>query len=263
MRQLMSDAGLTPPTFESDRERNQFVVTFLFHHFLTPEDWAWLGRFGDAGLSDEEARALVFVRELGAIDNAAYRNLNRVDVLNASQHLRRLRDFGLLQQKGKSAVTYYVPTEKLLAPWRSSATSSPSASGRPGTETQSGNPVAQSGNSPTQSGNPEIQSGSLSAEASERVPRLAAAPGLPAELAASITNLKARVAQPEMEDLVWRLCAWKEFSTEELAQLLQRNRNYVQDRLITPMLRAGRLEMTIPDQPNHPEQRYRSISQSP
>jgi ATP-dependent DNA helicase RecG len=28
-------------------------------------------------LSDEEARALVFVREAGAIDNAAYRRVNR------------------------------------------------------------------------------------------------------------------------------------------------------------------------------------------
>ena len=36
-----------------------------------------------------------------------YRHLNRVDVLNASTHLRRLRDRGLLEQKGKGSDTYY------------------------------------------------------------------------------------------------------------------------------------------------------------
>jgi len=118
MRRLMEDTGLTPPTFESDRERNQFVVTLLFHHFLSPEDWAWLRQFHDIELTDEQARALIFVREAGAITNAAYRSVNHVDVLAASHHLRRLRDYGLLQQKGKGAQTYYLPTEKLLEPIR-------------------------------------------------------------------------------------------------------------------------------------------------
>jgi ATP-dependent DNA helicase RecG len=71
--------------------------------------------------------------------------------------------------------------------------------------------------------------------------------------------LKTRVAQPEMEDLVWRLCQWQPCSTDELAHLLNRSRKYMLDRLVTPMLRAGRLAMTIPDQPNHPDQRYRAV----
>ena len=116
MREMMTDSGLTPPAFESDRERNQFIVTFLFHHFLTPEDWNWLRQFGELGLSDEEARALVFIRELGAINNAAYRNLSRVDALNASQHLRRLRDHGLLQQKGKGSATIMSRHPRCLLP---------------------------------------------------------------------------------------------------------------------------------------------------
>src|SRR5690606_30657406 len=104
MREMMEQSGLTSPTFESDRERDQFVVTLLFHHFLTPEDWAWLRHFQETELTDEDARALVFVREIGAITNADYRSINsRTDVLHASQHLRRLRDRGLLAQKGKGS----------------------------------------------------------------------------------------------------------------------------------------------------------------
>ena len=82
---------------------------------------------------------------------------------------------------------------------------------------------------------------------------------MPEPLVTALGRLKAKVPQPEMQDLVWQLCAWRAFSTEELAQLLGRNRNYVTNRLITPMLRAGRLTMTLPEQPNHPDQRYRAL----
>ena len=249
MRQLMDDVGLTPPTFESDRERNQFVVTLLFHHFLSPEDWEWLRQFQEIQLADEDARALVFVREAGALTNAAYRAICHLDVLTASQHLRRLRNHGLLQQKGKGSQTYYVPTEKLLAPWQARDAISSSA---PSPEVLSGNLPSLSGNPPAQSVNPGSQS-------VNPPHRLAAFPGLPSDLADALKNLKKRVPQPEMEEIVWQLCTWRALATEDLAALLDRNRNYVTNRLLTPMLRSGRLEMTIPNQPNHPQQQYRAV----
>jgi len=114
MRESMEQAGLTPPLFESDRENDQFVARYFFHHFLGAEDIAWLTQFKDLHLSNDEAKALIVVREAGAIDNGAYRELTKVDVLTASQSLRRLRDAGLLTQKGRASATYYVPTDKLL-----------------------------------------------------------------------------------------------------------------------------------------------------
>ena len=47
---------------------------------------------------------------MGAITNADYRNINCVETLAASASLQRLRDLGLLEQKGRSNATYYVPT---------------------------------------------------------------------------------------------------------------------------------------------------------
>ena len=60
-------------------------------------------------------KAHVFAREMGAINNSAYRDINQMETLIASGHLRRLRELGLLAQKGKSSATYYVPTNRLLA----------------------------------------------------------------------------------------------------------------------------------------------------
>jgi ATP-dependent DNA helicase RecG len=113
MRELMLEQGLLPPTFESSRHPDHFVATFLFHHLLGPDDVVWLRTLTSEPLNDEESRALIFVRERGAIDNAAYRSINGTDTLNASLRLRRLRDLNLLQMKGSGSRTYYIPSNRL------------------------------------------------------------------------------------------------------------------------------------------------------
>ena len=116
IRAVMEDTGLTPPIFESDREGDQFTVTLFFHHFLMESDWDWLAAFKDAHLSQDEARALVCVRDNGRISNTAYRDLNRMDTLQASLHLRRLREQGILEQKGKKGPgTFYIGSSAFLA----------------------------------------------------------------------------------------------------------------------------------------------------
>ncbi len=242
MRQLMDEVGLTPPTFESDRERNQFVVTLLFHHFLSPEDWAWLRQFQEIELSDEEAKALVFVRELGAISNAAYRTINHVDVLAASQHLRRLRDRGLLQQKGKGADTYYVPTVKLLAPWQS----------RSGEPMASKPPASPSSNQPPQSIQAEAQPIQLA-------PQSIQLSDLSEPLAIQVRSLGGRPKRDTIRAVIRDLCSWQPLSGDELATLLGRTRIHLVNEHLSPMINAGVLARTIPDQPNHPQQKYRTV----
>ena len=79
-------------------------------------DIEWLGNFEACNLSADETRTLIVVREMGAITNADYRNINSVDTLSASSHLRKLRDLGLLEQKGNGSATFYIPTKRLLLP---------------------------------------------------------------------------------------------------------------------------------------------------
>ncbi len=245
MRALMREAGLTPPTFESDRQKNLFVATFLFHHFLGPEDWTWLRSLAVEDLTDEEARALVYMRETFSLDNAAYRDLNQVDALNASQHLRRLRDHGLFEQRGRGSATFYIPTPRFIATLDEPVREAPALSGKPAG--LSGNPSPLSGNPPALSGNPAPLSGNPAASAA-----------MPEALSDALVNLGKRASRPDMENLVVRLCAWRALNADQLATYLQRTRKHTLDGLITPLLRAGRLAMTLPEQPNHPQQTYRA-----
>jgi ATP-dependent DNA helicase RecG len=258
MRELMAATGLTPPTFESDRERDQFVVTLLFHHFLTPEDWTWLRQFQDSELSDEDARALVFVREIGAITNADYRSLNsRTDVLHASQHLRRLRDRGLLEQKGKGSSTYYKPTDRLMQPWQEIL-----AERTAGTDTTSehGELTPKHGEPTPKHGEPTPKHGEPTPKHGELTPKQPGFPAdLPTDLSDALIKLRLKTPRPELEDLVVRLCRWQALSRDELSKLISRHPVYVRDKLLPPLLRAGRLARTIPTQPFHPQQKYRAV----
>lgn len=156
MRESMEQAGLTPPLFESDRATDQFVARYFFHHFLGEDDIAWLARFRDLHLSDEEAKALIVVREAGALDNATYRALNKTDALSASQALRRLRDAGLLTQRGRGSATYCIPTDKLTSESHHLREESGSLSSKPPALTS--NPSLLSSNPSPQPSNPHAVS---------------------------------------------------------------------------------------------------------
>lgn len=230
MRELMLANDLLPPTFESSRRPDQFVATFLFHHFLGPDDLAWLRRLTAEALSDEEARALVFVRELGAIDNAAYRSINRTDTLNASSHLRRLRDLGLLDMKGSGNRTYYVPGSTVAASLNERA------------NTHQGDPNTHQPDSNTH------QLGEDSHQLLESIPP---------ELRARIPPPGTKPRRTVLRALIRDLCAWRAFSARELAQVLGgRDHKHLVRELLSPMVAEGLLAYTIPAMEHHPDQRY-------
>ncbi|MBA3624528.1 MAG: putative DNA binding domain-containing protein [Methylibium sp.] len=239
MRESMDQAGLTPPLFESDRGRDLFVARYLFHHFLGPDDIAWLAQFKSVHLSDDDAKALVFVKEALAIDNASYRELTGVDPLAASQALRRLRDAGLLEQKGRGSATYYVPTTKLLP------------IDEPVSIALSRKPVGLSGNLGGLSGN----LGGLSTDPPMQSSKLP--PDLPPALATVIERLGMRAPPGEVEAAIVMLCAWRELRTDELVALLARRAGTVRS-YVTRLVQQGCIQQRYPRQPNHPQQAYRA-----
>jgi ATP-dependent DNA helicase RecG len=257
MRETMEQAGLTPPLFESDRGNDQFVARYFFHHFLGADDVAWLGRFKDAQLSPDEAKALIVVREAGAIDNAAYRALSKVDTLAASVALRRLRDAGLLVQKGRGSATYYVPAERLgLGDGQPPKGSESNLSGNP-RGLLSGNPRGLSSNSSALSSNPDGLSSNPQA-AEQDMARATLLDALPGSLAARLGAIGQRHPPQEIQELVVALCALRDWPVNELALVLRRNPEVVRQNYLRPLMRNGRLVMSRPEEPNDPQQAYRA-----
>ena len=234
MREMMVAAGLEPPLFESTRSTDSFVARYYFQHFLGEEAIQWLSRFRDLHLSDEEARALVAAREQGAIDNAMYRELNRVDTLAASGSLRRLRDAGLLEQKGRGSSTYYLPTGRLLGSDKHSTLSSNPE------EAYLASPGGLSSNPPALSGNPQWLA-------------------LPPELQDMVADLGQRAAPDKIREAITRLCQYRPWQASDLAELFDRNPAYLGTQYLRPLVSAGALAYTIPEQPNHPHQAYHAV----
>jgi ATP-dependent DNA helicase RecG len=242
MREGMKEANLSVPLFESDREGNKFVLTLLSHHFFNEKDLQWLKLFSEFDLSSEEARALLVIREMGAITNADYRNINCVDTLSASASLRRLRDFGLLESKGKSSQTYYVPG-KTIALKEAETLNKPSIS----TElTPQVSPLSTELTPNIMSLPSELNT--LSSELDS----------LPLELKQALTSLGSRSSPDNIKNLILSLCTFKPFKLPELAGLLKRHDVYVRQNYLVPLIKAGKLQYLFPYQPNHPQQAYKT-----
>jgi len=79
----------------------------------------------------------------------------------------------------------------------------------------------------------------------------------PTLLAIADPARKKKRLSPELtREIVLRLCEGRYLTTQQIAALINRYAERVQDRVIAPLVRAGLLEMRFPDEPNRPDQAY-------
>jgi ATP-dependent DNA helicase RecG len=222
MKRMLLDRGLTAPTFFSDRASDTFTAVFLFHHFLNEEDWTWLASFASFDLTDDQRRALIYVRETGSIDNAAYRLLIGTDAQTATRNLRKLREHNLLTAVGTSARTTYEPGSIMLA-------ASPQAM------------------------EPDFQGSNDSFQDKPPI----SAHDLPLNLRQALVRhgLMIRAKTEDTQALIASMCRWRPLSATEIASLLKKAPTYISQAHLAPMTRDGRLRFVHPE-PNHPDQRY-------
>lgn len=75
---------------------------------MSKEDLLWLGQFKGYELNDNEARALLIAKNLGAVNNATLREDTNLDTLQASHVLQRLgKEYDLLVKHGAGTATTY------------------------------------------------------------------------------------------------------------------------------------------------------------
>jgi ATP-dependent DNA helicase RecG len=279
MLETMRDANLTVPKFDSQREKDRFCLTLWTHHLLGEEDTQWLGQFRDYSLSNDEAKALVILRQVGAIDNFTYRTANAVDTLTASRKLIRLREIGLLESNGKGRSTYYTLAAKyclsgdLTEEKLESSTKPGELPGElPGDLTKeklesSTKPGKLSGDLTKEKLESSTKPGELPGDLTkEKLESSTSKPvqlelGFPSDaispaLQQRIQSLQERNEPEEVRRIIIELCKLKPHSSDELAKVLSRNRNYLLDKDLKPLLKEGILQYTHPNSPNDPQQRY-------
>lgn len=133
----------------------------------------------------------------------------------------------------------------------------------PQTETNSpqsaGNSPQTDGGSP-HSGRNSPHSPSDSPQSAAQSPPSQVAATFPAELLALAEPARRREKLPaaEMRTLIERLCTGRWLSARELGALLSRDPDNLQTRILTSLVRDGRLQLRHPDVPNRPDQAYRT-----
>ena len=280
MRRLMKEAGLMPPTFESNHEANKFTARLLLHHFLSKENMEWLAQYAEFGLVNEQKLALVFVREVGAIDNATYRQLDSsITHARARLEIHKLCNLGFLEKKGQGRNTYYIRTSKVvsleerllpqderLRPQHGTLGEKippqhgtlgekiPPQHGTLGEKIPPqygtlGEKIPPQGEKiPPQHGTFEIESQPKSRNELLRE--------LPKGLQERVAKLGKWASREKVSQLLVDLCAFKPYSYEELALIIQRAAKPMKDKYIKPLRLANKLFYWIPEMINHPLQKY-------
>ena len=275
MRELMAKAHLAQPTFESSRERNEFTIRLLLHHFLGPEDLEWLTLFHCKKLNDAQKTALIFVRELGAIDNATFRQIGNCDTLRASKALREMREMELLISKGKGSASYYVPGSNFPA-----QTEIPQAHGGipqasaeiPQADAeipQASAEIPQAGAERPQASAEIPQAGTEIPQASAETPQ--ARTEIPQvvvqipqigiedfshELQQELRALGKRCRRSRLSILTLKLCSQHPLTRQNLAELLHRDESNLKKLILKPLIESQKLRYLIPEMVKHPRQAY-------
>lgn len=283
MRRLMKEAGLMPPTFESNHEANKFTARLLLHHFLSKENMEWLAQYAEFGLVNEQKLALVFVREVGAIDNATYRQLDSsITHARARLEIHKLCDLGFIEKKGQGRNTYYIRTSKVvslaerlpsqaerLLPQHSTLGERLPPQGErllPQHSTlgerlppQDERLLPQHGTlGERYQGEDKRYQGKLGTFEEECMlkPREELVRELSKELQERVNNIGSRASRETVCQLLIDLCAFKPYNYEELASILQRSPKALKDKYLKPLRLANKLFYWIPEMINHPLQKY-------
>ena len=295
MRRLMKEAGLMPPTFESNHEANKFTARLLLHHFLSKENMEWLAQYAEFGLVNEQKLALVFVREVGAIDNATYRQLDSsITHARARLEIHKLCNLGFLEKKGQGRNTYYIRTSKVVSLGERLRPQTEKIPPQHGTLDEKIPPQhgtldekipPQHGTLdekippqygtlgekiPPQHGTLGEKIPSQHGTLGEKIPpqhgtfEIESQPKsrnellreLPKGLQERVAKLGKWASREKVSQLLVDLCAFKPYSYEELALIIQRAAKPMKDKYIKPLRLANKLFYWIPEMINHPLQKY-------
>lgn len=268
MRRLMQAAHLVPPTFESSRENNEFTARLLLHHFLDEKDIIWLHQFESLNLNDTQKQSLIFVREVGAIDNQTYRQMADCDTLKASTDLRLLKTLNLFASKGKGKATYYIPGISLNTELIDTLSTQPldELNTQPDSNIIPNNQeISNHSTQPVEvlSTQPPVlstQPSLLNTQPNEEYRTMLIAT-LPESLRTKVSNIKQRENDPTIiKEFIIEVCALRAYKSLELSVMLNKREDYIRRKFLNKFIEIKELNYLYPDMVHHPEQAYITTS---
>ena len=207
----------------------------------------WLAQYAEFGLVNEQKLALVFVREVGAIDNATYRQLDSsITHARARLEIHKLCDLGFIEKKGQGRSTYYIRTSKVVSLGERLRPQGERLLPQHGTLGEKIPPQGKMYHG--KHGTFEIESQTKSRNELLRE--------LPKGLQERVAKLGKRASRKKVSQLLVDLCAFKPYSYEELALIIQRAAKPMKDKYIKPLRLANKLFYWIPEMINRPLQKY-------
>ena len=218
----------------------------------------WLAQYAEFGLVNEQKLALVFVREVGAIDNATYRQLDSsITHARARLEIHKLCDLGFIEKKGQGRNTYYIRTSKVVSLGERLRPQGERLLPQHGTLCE--RLLPQHGTLgekiPPQGKMYHGKHGTFEIE-SQTKSRNELLRELPKGLQERVAKLGKRASRKKVSQLLVDLCAFKPYSYEELALIIQRAAKPMKDKYIKPLRLANKLFYWIPEMINRPLQKY-------
>ena len=247
----------------------------------------WLAQYAEFGLMNEQKLALVFVREVGAIDNATYRQLDSsITHARARLEIHKLCDLGFLEKKGQGRNTYYIRTSKVVSlgeRLRPQGERLPAKEQRlppqHGTLDQNIPPQGEmyhgkhgtfgeryqgkhgtfweryQGKHGTFGERYQGKLGTFD-EPTPALNRDTLLEELPDGLKKKIEKVGKRILKEDLNQIIIALCSMRPYNIEELTLLLGRNPKSFKNFNIKNLLETKRLFYWIPEMIRHPQQKY-------
>lgn len=203
----------------------------------------WVAQYAEFGLVNEQKLALVFVREVGAIDNATYRQLDSsIAHARARLEIHKLCDLGFLEKKGQGRNTYYIRTSKVV-----------SLAERLSPQDERLPPQHGTLGERYQGENERYQAFEERYQGVNREELLLL---LPDHIKKRIDEVGKRVPKDVLNKLVVDMCSIVPLSMDDLSVLLHRNSKSFKNKNIKVLLENNQLFYWIPEMINHPQQKY-------
>ena len=225
----------------------------------------WLAQYAEFGLVNEQKLALVFVREVGAIDNATYRQLDSsITHARARLEIHKLWELGFIEKKGQGRNTYYIRTSKVVSLGERLLPQDEKIPPQHGTLGEKIPPQHGTLGERYQGENERYQAfeeryqGEVGTfgERYQGINREELLLLLPDDIKKRIDEVGKRVPKDVLNKLVVDMCSIVPLSMDDLSVLLHRNSKSFKNKNIKVLLETKQLFYWIPEMINHPQQKY-------